>query len=599
VEKILYESRPDFHIPANLYIPAAGRPPYPGVLFQMGHAVDGKAGELYQLCCQGLVRLGYLVLAFDPMGQGERTYYPGTAPSRSRKGADEEHTHAGRQMLLKGDTSTRMQTWDSVRSLDYLAAHPLVDPARLASTGNSGGGTTTMLLAAVDHRLAAAAVSCGNTENFACAGYNPPGSTDDAEQNLIGAAPLGFDRWDLLYPLAPKPLLVLVSERDFFGTYSPNYLTSGTEEFRKLRSVYQTLGHAERIGWFSTPLPHGLSHDMRREIYRWFGRWLKADKEPVAEEPPVKAETEGTLFVSSSGNVVLSFRGETPFTLNRKRAVSKTSSDLRRLLGVERPAAEMKTLGRASFRETNIEAVEFSSAAKVWVPAWLYQSKASDPAKPLLIVLEPGGRSSWGEAGLYNQLATSGCAVCAPDLRGVGDLAPEFSRGAARFGREHNGEEQYAWAGLMLGKPLAGQRATDILAVVQGLRARAEFRSRRLIIAARGTMTVPAQFAAALETAIDGLYLAGGLVSFKSIVDTEDYKYPFGNFVPNLLASTDLPELTASLAPRRVTLAGTIGGDGNRMAVEAVRTEFASASNVRVLAGADWSASGILSAGVP
>ena len=62
------------------------------------------------------------------------------------------------------------------------------------------------------------------------------------------------------------------------------------------------------------------------------------------------------------------------------------------------------------------------------------------------------------------------------------------------------------------------------------------------------------------------MYLADGLISFRSIVETEVYKYPFGNFVPNLLAHTDLPELTASLAPRRVTLAGAIDGAGNRLA---------------------------------
>ena len=212
----------------------------------MGHTTNGKGDATYQLCCQTLAGLGYLVLGFDPMGQGERTYYPGRKPSRSRLGADEEHTFPGRQMLLKGISSTRLQTWDAVRSLDYLASHPLVDPKRLAATGQSGGGTNTMLLAAVDDRLAAAVVSCGITENFACANFNPPGSTDDGEQNLVASAPVDFDRWDLLYPIAPKPLLVMVSQRDFFGTYSPNYLTSGIEEFQKLQRVYRTLGHPER-----------------------------------------------------------------------------------------------------------------------------------------------------------------------------------------------------------------------------------------------------------------------------------------------------------------------------------------------------------------
>ena len=230
VEKVVYESQPNFHISGTLYIPTVGHPPFPGVLYQMGHTLNGKGDGTYQLCCQTLAGLGYLVLGFDPMGQGERIYYPGPVPSRSRLGADEEHTFPGRQMLLKGITSTQLQTWDAVRSLDYLASHPLVDPKRLASTGQSGGGTNTMLLAAVDDRLAAAVVSCGNTENVACANFNPPGSTDDGEQNLVASAPVGFDRWDLLYPIAPKPLLVMVSQRDFFGTYSPNYLTSGNKE---------------------------------------------------------------------------------------------------------------------------------------------------------------------------------------------------------------------------------------------------------------------------------------------------------------------------------------------------------------------------------
>jgi len=289
VEKLLYESQPGLLIPANLYIPAGARPPLPGVLFQMGHSLNGKAAIPYQKCCQGLVKLGFLVLAFDPMGQGERTYYPRRDGPLTRLGsADTEHTLPGQQMLLVGDTATRMQAWDAVRSLDVLESHPLADKKRLASTGQSGGGTLTMLLAAVDERLAAAAVSCGNTENFAGAGFNPPGSTDDAEQNFIGAGPLGFDRWDLLYPLAPKPLLVISSAKDFFGTYSPEYISSGREEFGRLQRVYRTLGKEECIEWVETPLPHSLAYYPRVEIYNWFRRWLQGELKPVAEEPPVR-----------------------------------------------------------------------------------------------------------------------------------------------------------------------------------------------------------------------------------------------------------------------------------------------------------------------
>jgi dienelactone hydrolase len=220
---------------ASLYVPTTGKPPYPGTQFQMGHSLQGKAYASYQKCYQGLARLGYVVPAFDPMGQGERIFYPDATGTNTRVGsAEDEHTHPGKQLLLLGRTATQFRLWDAVRSRDYLASHPTVDPERLASTGQSGGATLTILLACVDPRLRAAVVSSGNTENFACANFNPPGSTDDAEQNFIGSGALGFDRWDLLYPPAPKPLLVLVSAHDFYGTYSPCSLDNGREDYLRL-----------------------------------------------------------------------------------------------------------------------------------------------------------------------------------------------------------------------------------------------------------------------------------------------------------------------------------------------------------------------------
>src|SRR5262249_7090657 len=157
------------------------------------------------------------------------------------------------------------------------------------------------------------------------------------------------------------------------------------------------------------------------------------------------------------------------------------------------------------------------------------------------------GRIAWHEGELYDLLAAAGCPVCAPDLRNTGDLTPEFSRGSARYGRSHNSDEDYAWSCFILGKPLLGQRVTDLLAVVRGLRSRPELRSRKVRIAARGTSTLIAQFAAAIEPAIDSLYLAGGLTSYQRIVDSETYSYPLGNFVPNLLQHTDLPGLAKAM----------------------------------------------------
>jgi hypothetical protein len=94
-----------------------------------------------------------------------------------------------------------------------------------------------MLLAAVDDRLATVAVFSGNTENVATANFLPPGSTDDAEQNFVGAGPLGFDRWDLLYPFVPKPMLIPQAGRETVG--SPGVLVplgSPIHRFARYRS---------------------------------------------------------------------------------------------------------------------------------------------------------------------------------------------------------------------------------------------------------------------------------------------------------------------------------------------------------------------------
>ena len=76
IENIIFESRPGFLVTANLYVPK-GRPfPLPGVVGTCGHSSNGKAVEPYQSFAQGLARLGYVVLIYDPIGQGERLQYP-------------------------------------------------------------------------------------------------------------------------------------------------------------------------------------------------------------------------------------------------------------------------------------------------------------------------------------------------------------------------------------------------------------------------------------------------------------------------------------------------------------------------------------------
>lgn len=585
VEKLVYESQPGFFVSANLYLPKSGSPPFPGVLFQMGHTPNGKAGGTYQRACQGLAQLGYVVLGFDPVGQGERINYPGPIGATRLTSVDEEHSKPGRQMLLVGDTMARMQLWDAIRSLDVLASHPSVDQSRLASTGQSGGGTLTMMLAGADDRLAAAAVSSGNTENVVCADYHPPGATDDAEQDFAGSAPLGFDRWDVLWPFAPKPLLIITSAHDFFGTYSPTYESNGLEEYGYLHAGYATLGAAGKIAHYESPLPHGLSYEQRVAIYQFFERWLKGSEQRIEVEPPVAPEKDETLWAAPGGSVVRGLHSKTPFQLLGEKAAAlkpARGSALAEVLGIEARPSAARILGRVQSSGCSIAAMEAQSAPQVWVPAWVFEP--AQRSRTVLVLLDPNGRNhDWQEGGLCHKLALAGIAVCAADVRGIGDLRPEFSPGAADYEREHEDEENYGWGSLILGRSLLGQRVADILAVVRAISDRAD----RVTIAARGRLTVAALWASAMESRIARLYLVEPLVSWRNIVETENYTHPFSNFVPDILRHTDLPQLAAQCAPRPVVLAGVVDAAGIDIPADRVRREYNS-PNVQIEESAAW-----------
>lgn len=574
VEKLSYESRPGLRIPANLYIPAASDGPFPGVLFQMGHSLNGKAADTYQKCCQGLARLGYLVLAFDPMGQGERTYlHVGDA--------DEEHSRNGRQMLLVGDTAARLQLWDAVRSLDVLAAQPMVDPKRLASMGQSGGATLTMLLAAVDDRLSCAVISSGNTENFACAGFNPPGSTDDAEQDLVGSGPLGFDRWDLLYPMAPKPLLVMVSEHDAIGTYSPSYIQSGEEEFEKLRRMYEVLGAADRIEWRTTGLPHALTHQMRLYSYEFLERWMHGSSRAVAE-PEVSPEPDEQLVVGVRVARV-PIAAPTPGPID--------AAALRSLLHLDSVTSTARAIPimKDQAEGCDVETFEVQSAPGVFLPAYLFVPRHSNrpvlrpqsDMPPLLLMLDEAGRThSWREGGLYHKLAAAGLTVCAFDVRGIGDLTPEVGRGNPGYTGPHAVEEAYAWASMILGHPLLSQRVEDILAMSRAVQ---EWRGgdRRVVLCANGRMTVPALCAIALDPGIRTAYLAHGLVSWSSLLEGDNYSEPFSSFLPGVLTKTDLPFVARLTQPGSVVLAGAVNSRGQTVPAADVRALYGPGVEVR------------------
>src|SRR4051794_8088347 len=216
IEKLIFESLPGIYVTASVYVPEDGPMKHPGILVPAGHAPSGKA--YYHALCQRLVKRGYVVIAWDPPGQGERSQFWDAKTGKSRYNLIcAEHAILGNLAYLAGTNLARWEIWDGIRAIDYLLTRPDVDPGRINITGTSGGGFQTAHIAALDPRVKVAAPSCYITA-LPMRVYNrifkDPDS--DPEQDPYGLISKGIDHPGLLLMMYPRPVFVAAAVLDFF-----------------------------------------------------------------------------------------------------------------------------------------------------------------------------------------------------------------------------------------------------------------------------------------------------------------------------------------------------------------------------------------------
>jgi dienelactone hydrolase len=195
IEKLVFESQPGLHVTALVYVPDAPTGRKPAVLVACGHSADGKSFKNYQELSGELALRGYVVICWDPVGQGERSQFWDAARGRSRYNlVCGEHAVLGNLACLAGTSLNRYEVWDGMRALDYLLTRPDVDAARIAVTGTSGGGQQAAYLGALDERISVVAPSCFVTSlpmRMANRIFEDPDS--DPEQDPPGLVAEGID----------------------------------------------------------------------------------------------------------------------------------------------------------------------------------------------------------------------------------------------------------------------------------------------------------------------------------------------------------------------------------------------------------------------
>jgi dienelactone hydrolase len=211
IEKVIYESTPNHHVTANVYVPdGPGR--WPTVLFPCGHENEAKATISYQQTAMLFATHGFVVLVPDPVSQGERLQLTDAAGKGLTRGGTTEHTLLNAQAALVGHNLPAAELWDNIRGLDYLATRPDVDTARFGCLGNSGGATQTAYLLALEPRLKVAALC-----SYVAAGERNLELTGPADGCVMlpNAGRLRLDIADWPIAFAPRPLLLLAGRYDF------------------------------------------------------------------------------------------------------------------------------------------------------------------------------------------------------------------------------------------------------------------------------------------------------------------------------------------------------------------------------------------------
>jgi dienelactone hydrolase len=565
IEKLIFESRPEFLVTANVYVPKpspGGKPGrrLPGIVVACGHYPEGKAAETYQAVAQTLARFGHMVLIFDPLGQGERLQYP-DARLESLLGAGvDEHLHAGNQQVLVGESLAAWRTWDGIRALDYLLTRPEVDPARIGITGNSGGGTDATWLCGADPRWTMAAPQCfvttfrRNLENELPA---------DPEQCPPRALALGLDHSDFIAAFAPKPVVLLGQEKDFFDV-------RGLEEAHaRLRRLYELLGAPENLELVISSDYHSYSQPSREALYRWFNRFAEIDRDP--SEPALTLEPPADLRCTPEGQVsALGSRPLHAFTREKSQALRRTRATLSLSQLANSVRAALKLPSTVSVSDYRILRPEKPRGfPKKHAAGYVIDTEPNACALVYGLSDEPllsrpprtGGRAflyvchqssdeelrsdRWLGELIAQEPAPAAAFTCDP--RGSGESRPNTCGKA--YTMPYGADYFYAAHGLMFDYPYVTQKTFDVLCVLRWLAAHGR---RDIHLAAAGWGTLPAAFAALLTDEVTQVTLKNAPQSYAEIAETSDYAWPLSTFVPGVLEAFDLPDCYRALAAKKL-----------------------------------------------
>ena len=289
VEKVYFQSYPGFYVAGNLYRPLGkGAGPFPGVLNPHGHWNNGRfadeaSGSIVARCIN-FAKQGMVAFSWDMVGYNDTQFaHPAGAPGYNT------HRHFANDPTnqLWSINQMGLQTWNSIRALDFLLSLPDVDANRVACTGESGGGTQTFMLGAVDERLAVQApiVMVSHSMQGGCSCENAPGLRVDYSNMEYAAQP------------APRPQMFVAATGDWTRT-------TLEIEGPSVRKAYKLFNAPDELHFVRYDYNHNYNQTSREAVYGFFAKTLlHSDGGSPVKESAYTKESDADLKVFPDGKL--------------------------------------------------------------------------------------------------------------------------------------------------------------------------------------------------------------------------------------------------------------------------------------------------------
>lgn len=544
IEKVIYQSRPNHHVTATVYLPKT-KGPYPAVLIACGHTKSGKAADYNQKIGILLAKNGMAAMCYDPIGQGERSQILTEEGHPEHRGSTTEHFLVGVGSILVGTNTAAYRIWDGIRGIDYLCQREDIHPEKIGCTGCSGGGTLTSYIMALDDRVYCAAPACYLTTLEKLIDTIGP---QDAEQNIHAQIAFGMDQTDYVLMRAPKPTLICCTTDDFF------HIDGTWDTFRQSKRFYAKFGQPEQVNLVESAGRHGVTKTGREAIVRWMQRWLLGIDKDITDAGS-KTWSAEELQCTPKGQV-LRLEGElSVFDLNERRAKKSEKSRnvfgrlpkdeaqeiVRQVSGIRKlediPPASIRTVGRISVKGHQVRKLAMEGDDGVSIPILRILPHQSN-GKQVLFLSDQGILDVFENSSVRSALE-KGTEIWAIELRGTGELR---SRSASK----QLGDWKAFYMAYLLGQSLVGKNTEDALTCVRIMQDHVGMKAQPTLLISNGNAGVIVRHLMAVEPKpfAKGRMAVGELESWSEVCRDPNPEGHLPYTIHNVLMHYDLSDLS-------------------------------------------------------